>query len=256
MSADAEWLYWDDAGGAASGPISLAEAAALVRSGRIGSATAMRRSSEIGWKPAATALPELFLTEAETQSPASTGWTDTRPHPWRRYAARMFDSFIVGTVVWSLLGLLFYSMAPAQAAAFFRLFDFPGGQFFDIILTLLVVIPFNALAIGLTGLSLGKWVFGISVTKDGRPMGVRKALQREGAVFVFGLGCGIPFASLFTLLGSFNQLKDDRITSWDKAAKLTVNYRPQSTLALIGMWGAVVLLLLLRTGAALLARMS
>jgi hypothetical protein len=110
----------------------------------------------------------------------------------------------------------------------------------------LIVIPFNALTIGLTGLSLGKWIFGIRVTRDGAPMGPLRALRREFAVFFKGLGLGVPLVSLFTLVGSYSALSDKRITPWDKAQKLGVNHRPESLGASIGMGAAVVLLVLAR----------
>jgi uncharacterized RDD family membrane protein YckC len=254
MSGDVGWIYWDETG-TATGPIGLNDVAGLVRSGRISPNTDMRRPSEVAWKPAFSLLPDLFPGHAIEAAP-TTGWTDVRPHPWRRYAARMIDAFVVGSILWVLVGIIFYSLAPAAAAAFFRLFQVPGGQFLDIILTQMVVMPVNALTIGLTGLTLGKWIFGIRVSKDGAPIGFLKALRREGAVFVFGLGCGIPFASLFTLIGSYSQLRDDRTTSWDRKSKLAVSYRPESLAASIGMWAAVILFLTGRVWYAVLARAS
>jgi hypothetical protein len=252
MSIDTDWMYWDEEG-VEAGPLRLDDVAGLVRSGKISPATDMRPTSEVAWKSAATLLPDLFPDHVAAHRTVN-GWTDLRPHPWRRYLARMFDAFVVGTLVWSLIGIIAFSIAPAQANAFFKIFAVPGGQFLDIILTQVVVAPFNALAIGLTGLTLGKWIFGIKVTKDGRPVGVLRALRREASVFLFGLGFGIPFASLFTLIGSYNELKDQRATRWDKAAKLTVNHRPESMLATIGMIVAVVLFLVGRTWLLILAR--
>ena len=254
MSGDVSWIYWDEAG-AAAGPIGLEDVVGLVRSGKIMPTTDMRRATEAAWKPAVSLLPDLFPGHA-VDAPASAGWTDTRPHPWRRYVARMFDVLVVGWLVWTLIGITAYSVAPEQAAAFFSLFKVPGGQFLDIILTQIVVMPFNALSIGFTGLTLGKWIFGIKVSKDGHPIGFLKALRREASVFLFGLGCGIPIASLFTLIGSYSQLKDDRATSWDKASKFVVNYRPESLPATIGMWAAVVLFMLGRVWLTVLARTS
>ena len=254
MSADAGWIYWDEAG-VANGPIGLEDVAGLVRSGRISPNTDMRRPSEVAWTPAVSLLPDLFPGHPVEAAPAA-GWTDTRPHPWRRYAARMIDAFVVGSILWVLIGIIAYSLAPAAAAAFFSVFQVPGGRFLDIILTQIVVMPVNALTIGLTGLTLGKWIFGIRVSKEGRPIGFLKALRREGAVFLFGLGFGIPIASLFTLIGSYSQLRDNRATSWDKAQKLAVNYRPESLLASIGMWVAVILVLIGRVGFAALLHAS
>lgn len=252
MSVDSGWMYWDE-GGAEAGPFGLEDVAGLVRSGAIAPTTGMRRTSEVAWRSAAALLPDLFPDHVA--APPADGWTDLRPHPWRRYLARMFDAFVVGSLVWTLIGIIVFSVAPAQAGPLFRVFDLPGGQFLDIILTQVVVAPFNAVAIGLTGLTFGKWIFGIKVTKDGRPIGIGRALRREASVFLFGLGLGIPFASLFTLIGSFSELKDERVTRWDKAGKFTVTHRPESRLATAGMVLAVILVLLGRAVVMALARL-
>lgn len=151
------------------------------------------------------------------------------------------DNLIVGSITWALIGMVAYATAPAEADAFFKIFDGPGGQIIDLLLTLLAAIPGNALIIGLTGLSIGKWIFGIRVLKDGAPIGVMRALRREFAVWFQGLGCGIPLVSLVTLLAARGRLEGQGVTSWDKAQKLTVNHRPESRLATILMWTAGLL---------------
>ncbi|WP_310542479.1 RDD family protein [Phenylobacterium sp.] len=238
MTAKDTWFYRD--GDVELGPTKAADLTALVRKGMVAGATPVRRAADTVWTTAAQALPWLF-TVPEAQPGVQSGWTDTAPHAWRRYFARSVDNMIVGSLTWALIGMVAYAIAPAEADAFFKIFDGPGGQIIDILLTLLAAIPGNALIIGLTGLSIGKWIFGIRVLKDGAPIGVMRALRREFAVWFQGLGCGIPLVSLATLLTARGRLEDQGVTTWDKAQQLTVNHRPESRLATILMWTAGLL---------------
>lgn len=229
------WFYRD--GDMELGPTKGDELTALVRKGLVAGATPVRAAADSVWTTAADALPWLFAAP-DAQPRAAGGWTDTTPHPWRRYFARGVDNVIVGTLTWALIGMVAYAAAPAEADAFFKIFQGPGGQVFDMLLTLLAAIPGNALMIGLTGLSIGKWIFGIRVLKDGAPIGVTRALRREFAVWFQGLGCGIPLVSLATLLAARGRLEDQGVTSWDKAQRLSVNHRPESRMATLLMWTA------------------
>lgn len=250
VMAKDSWFYRD--GELELGPAKGDELTALVRKGLVGSATPVRRGADTGWTTAMDALPWLFAAPVARQR-AEGGWTDTSPHAWRRYFARGMDNVIVGTITWALIGMVAYSVAPAEADAFFKIFNAPGGQIIDMLLTLLAAIPGNALMIGLTGLSIGKWIFGIRVLKDGAPIGVWRALRREFAIWFRGLGCGIPLVSLATLLSSRGQLEDSGATSWDKAQRLTVNHRPASPGATVLMWTAGILYFALLLGIRALA---
>lgn len=109
-------------------------------------------------------------------------------------------------------------------------------------MTVLLAIPGNAIMIGATGLSLGKWIFGVRVLRDGEPIGVAAALRREIAIWFRGLAFGIPLVSLFTLISSYNYLTTHRTTSWDKAQGFVVVHRAESSKATVGMVLGVVLL--------------
>lgn len=86
----------------------------------------------------------------------------------------------------------------------------------------------NAIFIGFTGLTLGKWLFGIKILNDEkRPLGVLRALKREFMVWFSGLGCGLPGISILTVLFSYRRLKAKGITSWDEAIKSTVIQRTE-----------------------------
>jgi uncharacterized RDD family membrane protein YckC len=212
--------------------MTLGTLAALVRSGGLDAQTPVRDSAETDWVAAGQRLPDLF---AEPPKARTLGWTDTKPHIWRRYGARLLDNMVVGLATWWIIGLVFYSVAPAEADAFFVVFSMPGGQYLDAFLTLLCAIPGNAALIGLTGLSIGKWIFGVRVLRDGRPIGFSAALVRELDIWVRGLACGVPLLTLATLFMSAQKLQSDRITPWDKRQGNTVVHRGEGTLATVGM---------------------
>lgn len=251
---EATWVYRD--GDAESAPLTLDALATLVRTGVVDRDTDLRRDAEGDWRKAADAAPELFDDPLRAPSEATSvgsAWTDSRPHPWRRYAARGVDNLLVGVLTWGLIGIVFYAAAPEQANGFFGLLEQPGGNILDLMLTLLAALPGNAVMVGLTGLSIGKWIFGVRVLKDGRPIGVPAALRRELSIWMRGLAFGIPFASLFTLYRSYKALTERRITAWDKAQGLTVVHRRESPGTTAAMWIAVILYLAAAWGVRMLA---
>ncbi|MDF2900617.1 MAG: hypothetical protein K0Q62_676, partial [Phenylobacterium sp.] len=89
---------------------------------------------------------------------SSKDWDDTTPHPWRRYAARLTDILVLGSVAWFALAVVLYAVNPVVAD---RMFSGERNMAADGMLNLILVLPVIAILIGLTGSSLGKWVFGI-----------------------------------------------------------------------------------------------
>jgi uncharacterized RDD family membrane protein YckC len=247
--SDETWFYRDGEG--ECGPSTRNDLGRLVSAGFVAASTPVRSAADATWQAASEVFPDLFAAAA----PSAPGeWSDTSPHPWRRYFARMLDNTLVGSVSWFLIGILAYSVAPAEADAFFSGLSGPGGRLADIVLTLMAAIPGNALMIGLTGVSIGKWIFGVRVLRNGRPMGFARALRRESAVWVKGLGFGVPIVSFFTLLSAKSALEDRRTTSWDKAQDLTVSHRPESRGATILMWLGALVYVLVAVGLQILAR--
>lgn len=254
--AESEWYYIDDNG--QKGPVSEADLAALQRDGRLSGATLIWRKGQGSWSPLAETLPAI----SETPPPLPAGlsaprasrkrakrepWSDTSPHPWRRYFARMFDLYIVGIGLLFLLAVIISVIDPVSGAKFG---EYAGEDTHSVALGYLILslgFVANILFLGFTGSTLGKWIFGIVVTRpDGRPMGLGTAFKREINVFLSGLGLGIPFVALFTMVGSFRTLKQNGITSWDKDYSLSVRQRPNSfgqiVLCVAAVAGALVLI--------------
>lgn len=174
-------------------------------------------------------------TESITQ--VDSAWVLAPVAPWRRYFARMFDLTIFGALAWFLVGYAWYSLAPLQADKFFNQMN----PTVDAILSILLGSLVSGLILGFVGTTPGKSIFGIRVkTLKGRSIGIGNGLARDLTVFAKGLGLGIPFISLVTLILSYRELKKHQVTTWD-AGKFTVTYR-RNTGAQIAMTIAGLLL--------------
>lgn len=235
-----------------SGPCGIETLTVMARNGGLSAETLVREAADAGWRPAAERLPGLFVAPPQV---AGDGWTDRAPHAWRRYAARLIDNMVCGLLTWTLISILAFSVAPAEADAFFSIFKVPGGQILDGILTLIAAIPGNAALIGLTGLSLGKWIFGVRVLRAGKPIGFLAALNREGEIWWRALAGGIPILSLITLIISYNSLCNDppHVTPWDQRQGNEVVQRPETPLATAGMIVAAIVFISLAIATRLFA---
>lgn len=164
--------------------------------------------------------------------PASTRarvhpWTDTAPHPWRRYFARSIDMTLFGlSAIFVLAGVLALVAADLMDPIVALLDGMAGQYLLAPVLTVGLSIPLMALSTSLTGGTPGKWLFGVRVTNaEGRRIGVGAALVREAKVAWFGLGMGLPLVSLFLGFQAKEQLEEKRATSWDEAGGFAVTHR-------------------------------
>jgi uncharacterized RDD family membrane protein YckC len=176
----------------------------------------------------ASAPPPLPIVQSEAgPSVLSKGWISAPVAPWRRYFARMLDTTLHGVVGFILLGFLLFSFAPVSAQKFFDLFEGPSGRLVDIFLTTLISIPIGAILLGLSGSTLGKFIFGVRILNShGLPIGVIAAVKREFHVWFSGLGAGIPFVGLFCAIAAKRRLEADGQTSWDRTGGRRALYRP------------------------------
>lgn len=134
--------------------------------------------------------------------------------PWPRYWARALDLTIEYTAVsipfWFLVGVF----APALIDPMLE-----GGKATDIALQVLLL-PFalllDALILRVFGTTIGKAVAGLELRSvDNQRVGLRVLLRRSLGVYVSGLGLGLPFISLITLIRSFWIVRDGRTAGWD-----------------------------------------
>lgn len=213
--------------------------------------SAMLRTTQDGGDDSGNAEPSTSAPEPPTQPVDDDGWQCTQASPWRRYFARMLDTVLLGTLIWVVLAVVFEAMSNDLYRVFFGSPGLATNQISATILTLAVVAPVEALILGLTGTTIGKWVFGIRVTDTaGRSIGFIHAGFREAAVFFKGLGLGIPIVSLVTLIAGYRTLKHDGATSWDSERPWVVTYRPagaaQTVLFVLGVLVFVTALIILQ----------
>lgn len=190
-------------------------------------------------------VPLRSLAEDPPPASANSGhWVDETPHPWRRYFARALDNLVWGIAIMFAIGFGLALVDPEAAQQFISLFEGPGGRLIDIVLTLVLAMIPNAILIGLTGGTFGKWLFGICILDEtDRPIGIMRAFHREIRVFVYGLGLGLPIVSLITNVIAYQKLKEDRATSWDQALKSRVVQRRNGVAQYIGFTIGIILLI-------------
>lgn len=117
--------------------------------------------------------------------PSSTGF-DTTPKPWRRFVARVIDSFayapvsIIGMILLSfMIGLDNLQIEQYVAISFISLF-------FVFILDSLLVSWFST--------TPGKWLLGLRLQKGpGGALSIPEAMARNIGVFIIGHGGGLLF---------------------------------------------------------------
>jgi uncharacterized RDD family membrane protein YckC len=175
------------------------------------------------------------------------GWPIYPVTPWRRYGARILDISVNGAIGAFLLGMAWYAIAPMSAEAFFSSLN-PVA---DILVTTFISIIISGILTGFSGSSIGKWVFGIRVTRsDGTPIGLINGVFRDLEVWVKGLALGIPLINLITLYMSYSKLKEGGSTSWDQGQGYVVTHRPNSwiqyTLNTLGILLIIIVQALLR----------
>lgn len=172
--------------------------------------------------------PTAAASEPPSQPVDDDGWQYTRPGPWRRYLARLFDTVLLGSLIWLALATLFLAFSPGIYQALYGPVSVLNNAVSKSILTFAAVIPVEAWILGLTGTTAGKWVFGVRITHgDGRAIGFAKAIRREGAVFLQGLALGIPLFSTISKIIAFFRLRSEGATGWDAGKPWVVTYRPR-----------------------------
>lgn len=169
------------------------------------------------------------------------------PHPWRRYLARILDTSVHGTIVFFVFTTCLYFVVPRAGAQFANFIGNQKSAALEFFLVVLLAPALNALFIGYTGGSLGKWIFGVKVVRsDGRSPGYLLALKRELLVWVYGMGLGVPLINLVTFAHQYSRLKKDNEMSWDRTLNLKVVYRRDGALNVLLIVVGLLLLVMLR----------
>lgn len=183
---------------------------------------------------------------AQTEYIVPKDWLELPVTPWRRYAARLLDISFFGGIAFLLISIIFYSVAPYSADRFFAIFENPSSIVVDVVLTTVFSCILTGAIIGVSGLSLGKIIFGVMVTDhNGNKIGITKGIQRDLAVFLRGLGLGIPLISIVTMYVAYSKLNKSNSTTWDSEKNYRVWHRPSSPIQyLLNTLGIVLIIII------------
>ncbi len=147
--------------------------------------------------------------------------------------------------LWLLTLAAVMAAAPPDLAAALRRVGYEDGP---LVMAgpYIAAVPLTAVQIGLTGSSIGKWIFGVRVLgPDQRPIGVRRALVREVDVCVWGWGVLLPFPVVLAQWRSAVRLLGGRPLWWDALQDTTVWHRRAGGWAWLWAGPALLVVLLL-----------
>lgn len=152
------------------------------------------------------------------------GATHTKSHPWRRFFARNLDVYVFSIPFLIVVGLVFPSLFVSQNGA-----DTQGTDYLMTILALAAYAVFESFCLWAFGGSFGKLVYGITLAPEtGGQFTIGVAIKRSLAVWVRGMGIGIPIVTLFTLITAYNTLKKEGRASWDRDFNCLVRHKDLS----------------------------
>lgn len=122
--------------------------------------------------------------------------------PWVRFCARMIDIIVVSIFVGLLVGIFI----PHGL----------GWQLFAIVLRIISTILLEALLLSTWGMTLGKSLLQVYVRDtQGRKLTFSRAVKRCISALAWGLGFGIPIASLIFAYMSYDQIQEKGVAKWD-----------------------------------------
>jgi uncharacterized RDD family membrane protein YckC len=142
-------------------------------------------------------------------------------HPWRRYFARMIDLYLFVLIFFFFLGVAFPELFAAnQPRENSRDYDF-----FYAFIGIAAYVVFETFCLNVFGQTLGKFLYGIQLRpKIGDRIEFTTALKRSLAVWVRGMGLGIPIIAFITLIVAYRTLTKERQTTWDRDFNLAVTH--------------------------------
>jgi hypothetical protein len=132
--------------------------------------------------------------------------------PWVRFWARMIDITVVSVFIGLFVGIL--------------LPHGPGWELFSIFIRIISAILLEAYLLSTWGMTLGKSLLQVYVrNQQGRRLNFSQAMKRCISAWAWGLGFGIPIASLIFALLSYEYIKETGVTKWDIESCTLVSYK-------------------------------
>jgi uncharacterized RDD family membrane protein YckC len=152
------------------------------------------------------------------------------PRPWVRYFARSADYLLFSMVAGFVIFFAIYSIAPAVGDILIEVPEFFLSLFFTFVWNFV-----EAFLLSTTGTTLGKWLLGVSIHKVyGEKLTYQEALARSFAVWIRGIGLGIPIVSFVTAIIAYNDLTGkDKKTNWDLKGGFIVRHEKLHPLKVI-----------------------
>lgn len=119
--------------------------------------------------------------------------TTETTRPWARFFARFIDYLIISLLI-----------------------AFSDFSYLAIVMPF-IWIPIEGKLLSTWGYTPGKWIFAISVRKEGgKLLSFKEATKRAWRVVLEGLYLAIPIISIIGLINAYIQLTHKGITEWDK----------------------------------------
>lgn len=163
---------------------------------------------------------------ANGSSPSATPEAEkhtSTPRPWIRYWARAIDYVVWSVIVGLTIGYLNGSGTISNHTAL--------GLTNPFILSILVVFTWalvEPIVIALFGTTVGKTLLMVRLTHKSNEklskVGLGMLYQRSMAIWLKGMGAGLPFVSWITALISYSKLKSRGKTSWDRNGGFIVTH--------------------------------
>lgn len=210
-----QWHY--KIGDEVHGPISKQELAGKFHREELTPDTLVKGGDLADWTPIAELQlnePWLDVRASDTKVPLEEdrmAQETPKSRSWARFIGRMFDYTWFGLILgWILSG---FGMPISQAP-------------FGVLLIPFLWVFVEAFFLGLFGTTPGKWMVQTTVKRnDGKKLSFRDALARSFSVWWLGMGAGLPFISVITMIVACVKLSNTGKTSWDKSGSFTVTHK-------------------------------
>ncbi len=158
--------------------------------------------------------------------------------PWVRWCARYFDIFLFSLILGIVLGIFAPSTLEGKNDAVFG------------IVSLFIWIFIETILLSTWGTTPGKGLLRVRIrNSNGGKLTFSEALKRSFTVWIKGMGIGFPIIALFTLSGSYDNLRKKGITEWDEKGNFVVTHQKIGAIrAIVAISVFIIFILLIWIG--------
>lgn len=221
--------WWYNNGEKEEGPITLPELTELFEKNIITTKTLIWKKGFDSWREL-TQVSELSNILINEPPPIPTGNSTASVFvnfpdsgPWKRFFARIFDTFWQNLLMQFLIAIMLGAFSPG----FVDWIVTPGAEQVFALMTLPVALVFDGFIQGIFGASPGKAMLGLRVLKsNGEILSIGENIARNVSLWASGYALGIPFISLFTMANQHSRLKKGKPASYDEPYNYQVKAKP------------------------------